>query len=181
MWGLLGTLTSSTAHVQHGCPPERSEPGVRADRAALFVAVVALLALSRVAAWAAAPQGVWLIDAKVAVQIFDCGNLLCGRIRGLQTARDPQGQPDRDKNNPDPALRQRRLCGLTVFWGLRPEGSDRWGGGQFYNPADGKTYSVSAELRSADLIVARVYLGTPRFGQTKFLHRVAPGASEGWC
>ena len=167
--------------VQHVCPLERSKPGVRADRATLFVAVVALLALSRATAWAAVPQGVWLIDSKVAVQIFDCSTLLCGRILWLQTPRDPQGQLDRDKNNPSPVLRQRRLCGLTIFWGLHPEGSDRWGGGRFYNPDDGATYNVSAELRSADLIVARIYLGIPLFGQTKFLHRVAHGTSDGWC
>jgi uncharacterized protein (DUF2147 family) len=155
--------------------------GIRTGRAALFVAAIAFLALSRTLVWAAVPQGVWLIDSKVAVQIFDCSNLLCGRILWLQTPRDPQGQLDRDKNNPDPALRQRRLCGLTIFWGLHPEGSDRWGGGRFYNPDDGKTYNVSAELRSADLIVARIYLGIPLFGQTKFLHRVAHGTSEGWC
>lgn len=64
---------------------------------------------------AAVPGGVWLIDGKVAVQIFDCSGLLCGRIVWLQTPRDPQGQLNRDRNNPDPALRQRRLCGLTIL------------------------------------------------------------------
>jgi uncharacterized protein (DUF2147 family) len=159
----------------------RSRPSVRVGRAIRFVAFATFLALSRTTVWAAVPQGVWLIDSKVAVQIFDCSNLLCGRILWLQTPRDPQGQLDRDKNNPDPVLRRRRLCGLTIFWGLHPEGSDRWGGGRFYNPDDGKTYSVSAELRSADLIVARIYLGIPLLGQTKILHRVPHGTSEGWC
>ena len=96
-------------------------------------------------------------------------------------ARSPGAEPNRDKNNPDPALRQRRLCGLTVLWGLRPTGPDRWGGGWFYNPDDGKTYNVSAELRSADLIVARIYSGVRLFGETKTLLRVPHGTSEGWC
>ena len=61
------------------------------------------------------PEDVWLIDGKVAVQIYDCDGLLCGRILWLQTPRDPQGVLDRDKNNPNPALRQRGLCGLTVL------------------------------------------------------------------
>jgi hypothetical protein len=56
--------------------------------------------------------------------------------------RDPQRQLDRDKNNPQPALRQRQLCGLTIFWGLRPSGPDRWTDGWFYNPNDGKTYNI---------------------------------------
>jgi uncharacterized protein (DUF2147 family) len=153
----------------------------RAGRAALFLAVVVCLALPRTLARAATPQGVWLIDSKVAVQVFECSNLLCGRILWLQTPRDPQGQLNRDKNNPDPALRQRRLCGLTIFWGLRSTGPDRWADGWFYNPEDGKTYNISAEFRSADVLVARIYLGMPLFGQTKILHRVPHGTSEGWC
>ena len=47
-----------------------------------------------------------------------------------------------DKKNPDPALRQRPLCGLTIFWALRPAGPDRWTDGGFYNPDDGQTYSI---------------------------------------
>jgi uncharacterized protein (DUF2147 family) len=129
----------------------------------------------------AGPQGVWLIDSKVAVQIFDCGTLLCGRILWLETPRDPQGRLDRDKNNPDPALRQRRLCGLTIFWGLRSTGPDRWGGGWFYNPDDGKTYNIEAELTSAGTIIARIYVGIPLFGETKTLHRVPHRTSRGWC
>jgi uncharacterized protein (DUF2147 family) len=140
-----------------------------------------VLAFPRIMAFATVPDGVWLIDGKAAVQIFDCSGLLCGRILWLQIPRDPQGRLSRDRDNPDPALRQRQLCGLTILWGLRTTGPDRWGGGWFYNPDDGKTYRVSAELRSADLIVARIYLGVPFFGETKTLVRVPHGTSDGWC
>jgi hypothetical protein len=90
----------------------------RPGRAALLIAALMSLVVPCTLAWAAVPSGVWLIDGKAAVQIFDCSGLLCGRILWLQTPRDPQGQLNRDKNNPDPALLQRRLCGLTVFWGV---------------------------------------------------------------
>ena len=40
------------------------------------------LAVPRVAVPAGVPNGVWLIHAKVAVQIFACGGMLCGRIVG---------------------------------------------------------------------------------------------------
>jgi len=156
-------------------------PLLHLGRAALLAAVTTALAAPPTRVWAAVPQGVWLIDGKVAVQIFDCGRLLCGRILWLQTPRDPEGQLDRDKNNPDPALRQRRLCGLTILWGLRPTGPDSWGGGWFYNPDDGKTYSVSATLRSADMLIARIFWGVPLFGKTKTLLRIPHGTSEGWC
>jgi uncharacterized protein (DUF2147 family) len=153
---------------------------LRRCAALLTVALIFPVAPGTIA-WASVPGGVWLIDGKAAVQIFDCSGLLCGRILWLQTPRDPQGQLNRDKNNPDPALRQRRLCGMTVLWGLQAIGPNRWDGGWFYNPDDGKTYNVSAEFRSADLIMARIYSGVRLFGKTKTLHRVPHGTSEGWC
>ena len=148
-------------------------------RAALVVAAITALAVPRSMAWAAVPQGVWLIEGKAAVQIYGCDGLLCGRVVWLQIPRDPQGQLGRDTKNPDPALRQRLLCGLTIIWGVQPAGPDRWQGGWFYNPDDGKTYDLSAELRSADVLIARI--GTRTRRETKTLVRVPHGTSEGWC
>lgn len=129
----------------------------------------------------AVPQGVWLMDGRVAVQIFECEGLMCGRIVWLLVPRDPQGQLNLDKKNPVPALRRRNLCGLTILWGLRPTGSNNWVDGWFYNPDDGKSYSVKAVLKSDDVIVARIYAGAPIFGKTKILARVAHETTEGWC
>jgi uncharacterized protein (DUF2147 family) len=140
-----------------------------------------VVSASRIVASAGIPQGVWLIDNEVAVQIFDCSNLLCGRLLWLLIPRDPQGRLHHDENNPKPALRERPLCGLTIFWGLRPNGPDRWTDGWFYNPDDGETYNISAELISADTIAARISLGIALFGKTKTLHWVAHGTSNGWC
>jgi uncharacterized protein (DUF2147 family) len=86
-----------------------------------------------------------------------------------------------DNKNPDPAFRQRLLCGLTILQGLQPAGLEHWDGGWLYNPDDGRTYRVSAELRSADVFKARIYLGVPIFGETKTLQRVTRLGLEGWC
>lgn len=158
----------------------RRSTSVSLCRAALMVAAVVGFAVPS-AAWGADLQGVWLIDDDAAVQMFHCNGQMCGRIRWLQKARDPQNQLVQDKKNPDPALQQRQLCGLTIITGLRPTNSDRWEGGSFYNPDDGKTYDVEAELRSADVLSVRIYAGTPVLGETKTLTRVPHGTSEGWC
>lgn len=147
----------------------------------LLLTVLLLIVVPGVPAQASLFDSVWLMDGKVAVQIFDCSGFLCGRILWLETPRDPQGILDRDKHNPDPALRERGLCGLAVLWNLQPDGTDRWKDGWFYNPDDGRTYKVTAELTSADLITARVYTLLPLLGQTKTLQRVPHGTSEGWC
>ena len=97
----------------------------------------------------------------------------------LRRPRDQAGQLDRDLKNPDPALRQPLLGGLTVFWAIRPAGPNEWTGGGFYNPEDGKTYRITAELRFTDIIVARIYFGVPLFGETKTLMRVPRLTSEG--
>ena len=150
-------------------------------RIGMLAAVVWSLAIPHAMAQASVTQGVWLMDARVAVQTFSCGGLMCGRVVWLVVPRDPQGRLYRDANNPNPQLRVRPLCGLTILWNLRPAGVNRWRSGWFYNPDDGQTYRVSARFTSDDAIVARIYRGLPIFGENRTFARVAHGTSEGWC
>ena len=118
---------------------------------------------------------------RVALQIFDCSGFLCGKIVWLLRPDDPAGQPALDHRNPDPALRQRHLCGLTIVWGLRPAGQNHWSNGWLYDPKDGITYHVSARLTSATIITARVYRGTPLVGRTEILVRDPHLRPDGRC
>jgi uncharacterized protein (DUF2147 family) len=159
--------------------PDRASPG-RLFRAAVLAAAIICFGAPRAEAQTAVPQGVWLIDRKVAIQVFDCADMVCGRILWLYKPRDAEGNLDLDKNNPDPLLRRRPLYGLTILWALRADGQRRWRDGWFYNPDDGKTYRVSAQLRSDDVLVARIYVGIPLFGKTKTMVRVPQGVTAGW-
>ena len=125
--------------------------------------------------------GAWLMGTKVAIQFFECGNMVCGRVIWLKESLDPQGLLKRDKLNPDPALRHRQVCGPTIIWNLHPNGPTDWQDGWFYNPDDGSTYSVKMDLQSADVISARIYSGFSLLGKTKTLVRVPVGISAGWC
>ena len=80
----------------------------------------------------------------------------------------------------DPGTQAPATAGRGL-WRLRATDLDHWRSGWFYNPDDGTTYRVSAELVTQDLLVARIYLGFPLFGRTKVLHRVPHGTSKGWC
>jgi hypothetical protein len=154
----------------------------RAACAASLVVALSSFAVPGTAVSAEVPDGAWFIDGSgAAIQIFDCSGPLCGRIIWLQTAHDTAGRLTSDTKNPDPPFRQRLLCGLTILHGLQPAGLDHWNSGSLYNADDGGTYRVSAELRSADVFVARIYLGVPLFGETKTLVRVVRFRSEGWC
>jgi uncharacterized protein (DUF2147 family) len=146
----------------------------------LLVTAMAGMAPARMAR-GEAPQGIWLVNGEAAVQIFDCNGLLCGRILWLQAPHDSQGQLKRDRRNPDSALRQRELCGMTVIRNLRSSGPNHWDDGWFYDPDSGKTYNVKMVLTSPDELVARFYRGISFVGETRTLRRVLHGTSEGWC
>jgi len=127
------------------------------------------------------PEGTWMFANRVALQIFECTGQLCGRIVWLLRPRTPAGQPDLDTLNPDPSLRQRHLCGLTIIWGLQPSAQGQWTGGSLYDPQDGVTYDLSAALTTPTTISAHVYRGTPLFGRTEILIRDPQLSLDGQC
>ena len=71
-----------------------------------------------------------------------------------------------DAENPDAALRSRRLEGIELGAGFRREGS-WWSGGSLYDPASGKTYQARFRLDGPDRLELRGYIGAPLFGQTQ--------------
>jgi uncharacterized protein (DUF2147 family) len=144
-------------------------------------AVLLLIVLHSPPAASAVPEGTWLLDDRVAVEVFECSGLLCGRIVWLVRPRNPAGQPDLDHLNPDPSLRQRHLCGLTIIWGLQPDSPGRWSSGWLYDPQDGVTYDITAELTAPNTISARVYRGVPLFGRTEILVRDPELTFDGRC
>ena len=111
-------------------------------RAAL--ASILLCAASGGSALAANPEGVWsMTNGKVTVSVDDCGGNLCATIVGLKEPISKiDGKPKVDRENPDPAKRQRPLIGLSILIGMKPAGDNLWKGA-IYNPDDGRTYSAT--------------------------------------
>jgi uncharacterized protein (DUF2147 family) len=64
---------------------------------------------------------------------------------------------------------------------MQPNEQDHWSNGWLYDPKDGVTYNVTAELTSATMITARVYRGTPLLGRTEILIRNPPLRPDGRC
>jgi uncharacterized protein (DUF2147 family) len=111
------------------------------------------------------PDGTWLVNQRVAFDLFPCKNALCGRIVWLR----------------NPMLRTAEMCGRTIIWGLTADGPMQWGGGWFFDPENGATYNVSAHVESNDRISARIYRGFSMFGRTEILTRIASHSLPGWC
>ena len=84
------------------------------------------------------------------VEIFTCGDALCGRIVTSDALKtDPWLT---DAKNPDPKQRGRRLLGLTFLTGFSGGPRD-WKGGRLYRPEDGAIYRGSLRLESLDRLV----------------------------
>ena len=106
-------------------------------------ALFALLLAGSGGAASAAPQsasgesllGLWRTDNEYgAVELFVCKNAVCGRVvDGAALREDPD---QRDVNNPDPSLRERRVKGLVVLENFTG-GPRKWSGGPLYDPKTG--------------------------------------------
>jgi len=86
------------------------------------------------------PIGLWLAKDGAKIRISQCGRNLCGFIVQSSPQLDPAtGRPMTDKNNADPAKRNRPLVGVEILISMHQDGPAKWSG-QLYNDDDGKTY-----------------------------------------
>lgn len=125
----------------------------------LFVPAGILAAVLAASPLAAADPiaGRWVTEEKDAViAIGDCGGSLCGRIEKFLVA-PPQGVGQRDVNNSNPRLRNRKLLGMPVLTGFTEE-PDLWRG-KIYDPKSGKTYRSVIRRKSARLLEVKGCLG----------------------
>ena len=134
-------------------------------RAALAIGLSLWMLWSASPASAETPDGVWLISDRIAIQVFDCQGLFCGRIVWLR----------------QPALRTPALCGRTIVKGLTPTAPGQWSDGSFFDPENNNTYDLSAALQADGTISARIYDGIALFGRTEILRRIAPDSLQGRC
>ena len=97
-------------------------------------------------------MGVWRMEnGKVTVRVSDCGGNLCGTVVALKKPIDDKGRPRRDKENPDPSLRDRPVIGLTILSNMKASGDNRWSG-TIYNPDDGYTYRSKMKLQDGNVM-----------------------------
>jgi uncharacterized protein (DUF2147 family) len=134
--------------------------------AALFLGIV-LFATGAHAASANEPTGTWLTQAGDArVKVTKCGGGLCGVVVWLRDKIDPAtGKPAVDDKNPNPALRNRSMIGVSLFSGMRSAGPNKWSG-SIYNADDGSTYASNISLASPDTLRVEGCVGPICGGET---------------
>ncbi|MEO1222028.1 MAG: DUF2147 domain-containing protein [Pseudomonadota bacterium] len=133
-----------------------------------FALAVAFFVLNTSAAFAAEPiAGRWVTeDRDAVVEIKQCGNATCGRIARFLVI-PPDGADQRDINNPDANLRQRKLLGLPILTQFREDGS-KWRG-RIYDPNNGKSYRSVIQRKGANTIEVSGCIGP--FCQTQTWRR----------
>jgi len=116
--------------------------------------------------------GTWLTkDGKAHIEIFKCGDVYCGRIIWLSEPIE-NGQPKRDKENPEQALRDRPIIGLVLMRDFSYEGDATWSGGKVYDPESGDEYQGKMTLEDSSTLDLRGYILLPLFGRTERWTRV---------
>jgi uncharacterized protein (DUF2147 family) len=78
--------------------------------------------------------------------------------------------PGKDVNNKDPKRRNLSVIGMVLMWHLRYDDGE-YVDGYVYNPRDGDTYRMKAELKGANALKIRGYLGIQLFGQSQMWAR----------
>ena len=137
--------------------------------------MLAILALSTlllaVPARAETPLGVW-DSGESHIEIYHCGELLCGRIVALDEPLDKDGKAKTDVNNHDPALRTRPILGMDLIADFSRKSDEKWVKGRIYDPRDGKTYKCKMTLQDDGTLEVRGYVGFSLFGKTVVWTRI---------
>ncbi len=126
---------------------------MRTTAAALAMAAMISLPSNLARADSENGTGIWVMEnGKITVRLVPCGGNLCGKIVGMKKPLDKKGRPKRDKHNPNPALRDRPVIGLTIMANMKADGDGTWSG-KIYNPDDGNTYTSHMTLDGGQMKV----------------------------
>jgi uncharacterized protein (DUF2147 family) len=118
--------------------------------------------------------GRWVpLEQDSIIDIYLCGDEVCGRIVKLDEPMDDSGEAKVDLNNRDEALRGRPILGMELLTGFSSKKAGSYRGGRIYNPRDGKLYKAILTLLDDGTLKIRGYVGVPALGQTQVWSRSA--------
>ena len=137
-------------------------------QAGVLAAALGLAAMVPAALAAEPITGRWVTAEKDAVIVIaPCGKSLCGTIERFLVA-PPQGNDQRDINNPDAAKRKRKLLATTPILSAFTQDSDLWRG-QIYDPKSGKSYRSVVRRKGPNVLEVKGCIGP--FCQTQVWRR----------
>lgn len=112
-------------------------------------------------------------DKSLRIQIFMQNNDFLAKIIWFS---DTDGKPMsywKDKRNPNPALRNRTILGMSILSGLKYDAKkNSWEDGKVYDSRHGKTWNASAKISPKGLLKVRGYWHFKWIGKTMTFHRI---------
>ncbi len=119
-----------------------------------FLFILIIFSFAGIAQEAGKITGIWWNDEKTTkIKVEKNNGKYTGTIVYMIPEKYENGQPPKDKNNPDEKQRDRSLIGLQILSGLEYDSNDKeWNNGQIYDPKSGNTYSCYAWLENDDLL-----------------------------
>lgn len=109
--------------------------------------------------------GVWWNDEKTTkIEVTKVDGKYVGTIVYMIPEKYEDGQPPKDDENPDEALRNRSIIGLQILNGFEYNAKDKeWEEGSIYDPKSGKTYDCYGWLESDDLLKLKGFVAGIRW------------------
>ena len=133
----------------------------------LLPCLILLASTTALAAPSATVLGDWKTTTGSIVRVAPCGSDVCLTVVKLA----PSAPETTDQQNPDSALRNRALCGLTVGTGFRRLDAGHLTDGHLYDPKSGHTYRGTITVAGDELLL-HGYIGISLFGRSETWHRV---------
>lgn len=120
----------------------------------ILIAVLAVYSLTGIAQNADKIVGIWWNDEKTTkIEVKKVEGKYIGTIVYMIPEKYENGQPPKDKNNPDESLKNRSLVGLQILSGFVYDTNKKeWKSGTIYDPKSGNTYDCYAWLDHDDLL-----------------------------
>lgn len=131
----------------------------------LILFFLGIYALSSYAQEADKILGIWWNDEKTTkIQVEKKDGKYIGTIVYMIPEKYENGQPPKDDENPDPALKERSIVGLQILSGfIYSADKKEWNTGRIYDPKSGKTYDCYGWLESNDLLKLKGYVAGMRW------------------
>ena len=118
--------------------------------------------------------GKWISsDKKLIVEVYKDQGKFKAKIVWFNDDPSKPMEEWRDKHNPDPALRNRRIVGLEILSGLKYDtDSHTWEGGKIYDAQHGKQWDAAGYIDKDGSLKVKGYWHIKIIGRTMVFKRV---------
>ncbi len=120
--------------------------------------------------------GKWMsTDKSVAVEVYREGNTFKAKVIWFDE-RLGNGKPmneRRDRQNPDPKLRNRKVIGMDILQNLDYNPQDhRWENGKIYDASSGRIWDTFAEINEEGKLCVRGFWKFTWIGKSLYFNRL---------